>query len=82
MREVMLVLTNSSSGLFNFRRELLSKCLKNHAVYVSVPCEDEIDELHALGCTVIDTPVDRRGINPLTDVKLFRQYRRLLRQIQ
>ena len=82
MREVMLVLTNSSSGLFNFRRELLSKCLKNHAVYVSVPCEDEIDELHALGCTVIDTPLDRRGINPLTDVKLFRQYRRLLRQIQ
>ena len=77
-----LFLTNNSDGLYGFRHELLSALAKKDEIFISTPNDGFFDELHALGCTVIDTPLDRRGINPLTDVKLFRQYRRLLRQIQ
>ena len=77
-----LFLTNNSDGLYGFRHELLSALAKRGEIFISTPNDGFFDELHALGCTVIDTPLDRRGINPLTDGKLFRQYRRLLRQIQ
>jgi galacturonosyltransferase len=35
-----------------------------------------------LGCSYIDTYVDRRGANPLKDYALYREYRSLLREIK
>lgn len=39
-----------------------------------------MDGLIRYGCDCIDIPVDRRGINPLKDLALFRQYRRIINQ--
>ena len=78
----VMILANNDVGLYQFRKELIEKMLKEHEVVISLPYGDFVKPLKDIGCTVIDTPVDRRGINPLTDGKLFRQYRRLLRQIQ
>ena len=41
-----------------------------------------ISKLEQLGCQFIDTPVDRRGINPKTDLKLFARYRKLLQEVK
>lgn len=41
-----------------------------------------VPELVQIGCRFIDTPIDRRGMNPLHDGKLFRQYRAILREIK
>ena len=81
MRKKILILANNSDGLYGFRHELLSALTQEGEVFASTPDDGYFEELRALGCTVIDTPVDRRGINPATDLKLFRQYRRLLREI-
>ena len=78
----ILFLTNHHLGLYLFRYELIAELLKNHIVFLSLPDGELVRPLEAMGAKFIDTPLDRRGINPLTDVKLFRQYRRLLRQIQ
>ena len=74
------ILTNSSSGLFSFRRELIGQLLKTKQVAASATDRGSIPELEALGCRVLVTDIDRRGINPVTDAKLLLRYWKLLRR--
>lgn len=76
----VLILANSSGGLYDFRNEMLSELLKKHTVTVSVPDDVCTKELAAEGCTVVHTPINRRGMNPREDLKLFRAYKKLLRE--
>ena len=76
----ILILANFDVGLYQFRRELIAALLKEHEVVLSLPDGDLVRPLEALGCRFIDTPVDRRGINPVTDGKLFVRYLKLMRQ--
>ena len=41
---------------------------------ISLPDGDFIKQLENIGCKFIYTPVDRRGINPIRDLKLFFKY--------
>ena len=75
----VLILANNDVGLYQFRRELIQELRKEHEVALSLPDGALIRPLEEMGCRFIDTPVDRRGINPITDLKLFMAYRRLLR---
>ena len=75
----ILVITNHSFMLWQFRRELIEALLKEHEVVISVPFGDHIEDFEKLGCRMIDTAVDRRGINPKTDLKLDHTYRKLLK---
>lgn len=78
----ILILANHSGGLYDFRKDLIAG-LKTHAsVAVAVPHNDRWDELNGLADRVIELPVDRRGMNPLHDGKLFRQYRAILGEIK
>lgn len=76
----VLVLTNSSVGLYTFRNELLEALLQEYEVFVSVPDEVYLEEFIEEGCTVIRTPINRRGMNPKEDFQLFCTYRKLLRE--
>jgi len=77
----ILVLANSSKGVYGFRNELMIEMLKSYEVYVSVPDEVCTEELAQEGCKIIYTPFNRRGMNPIEDLKLFLAYRRLLKEI-
>lgn len=78
----ILILANHSGGLYDFRKYLIAE-LKTHAsVAVAVPHNDRWDELNGLADRVIELPVDRRGMNPLHDGKLFSQYRAILGEIK
>lgn len=76
----VMIFANNDIGLYQFRKELIEELLKQHEVVISLPDGDFIKQLEDIGCKFIDTPVDRRGINPLTDLRLFNEYRRLLKQ--
>ena len=76
----VLILANFDVGLYQFRRELIGALLKNHAVTLSLPDGDLVRPLEEMGCRFIDTPVDRRGINPVKDLGLLVRYWKLLRQ--
>lgn len=82
MSERILVLGNSSDGLYGFRKELLKALAEKGEVYASVPDNGWFAELEAQGCGVIETPVDRRGINPVTDLKLLLRYIRMIRSLK
>lgn len=78
----ILVLTNSSGGLYDFRNELLVELLKEHTVIVSMPDEVKKKELEQEGCQIVATPINRRGVNPREDFKLLLSYRRLLQELK
>lgn len=79
----ILVLANNDVGLYRFRKDLLAALLgAGHEVYISLPDGGFISELVQLGCRFLDTPIDRRGMNPLHDSKLFCQYRAILREVK
>lgn len=80
MKEKFLVLANSSSGLYGFRRELLAALQAKGQICASVPNNGCFEDLKQLGCQVIETPIDRRGINPVKDLGLFVRYWKLLKQ--
>ncbi len=82
MCKKILVLANNSDGLFGFRKELLSTLTAENKVTVSVPDNGFYEELQALGCDVTETPIDRRGINPVTDFGLFRRYFKMLKEVR
>lgn len=76
----ILILANSSGGLYDFRNELVLKLLKEYEVVLSLPDQVCTKELEDEGCRIIDTPIHRRGVNPVEDLKLFFQYHRLLKR--
>lgn len=80
--KTILILANSSKGVYGFRNELMLALLQNYKVIVSVPDETCTQELMDEGCQVIYTPIDRRGMNPKEDAGLFLSYLRLLKEIK
>ena len=78
----ILILANFDLGLYKFRKELIEKFLEQgHLVYISLPNGKLVRPLEYIGCIFIDTPVDRRGINPKTDFSLFLKYKKMMKEI-
>ena len=78
----ILILANYDLGLYKFRKELIEELLNlGHEVYISLPDGDLVRPFEKMGCTFIDTPVDRRGINPKTDFGLFQHYRKMMKEV-
>ena len=78
----ILILANSSGGLYDFRNDFVLGLLKDYEVYVSIPDEVKTKELAEEGCKIIKTPINRRGVNPVEDFKLFLAYRKLMKEIK
>lgn len=78
MKNPILVLANNSDGLYGFRKELLMRLSSKETLIVSVPNNGYFEELQGIGCNVLETKIDRRGLNPLTDIRLLWQYIRAI----
>lgn len=78
----ILILANNDVGLYKFRKELIEKFLQQkNEVYISLPEGELVRPFEEMGCIFIDTPVDRRGINPKTDMGLFNRYRKMMKEV-
>lgn len=78
----ILILCNNSGGLFGFRAMLLDRLLgQGTDLYVSTPFDRNVSELHKMGINLLETSIDRRGVNPIRDFKLFLQYQRILKKV-
>lgn len=75
-----MILANYDVGLYQFRKELIEELLKENEIIISLPYGELVEPLKVMGCKFIDTPVDRRGINPINDCGLFRTYRKILKK--
>lgn len=67
----ILILTNSSRGLYSLRRDLITELLKMNEVAAYTPEDGSVEELEALGCEMKDLRLARRGTNPRKDIELL-----------
>lgn len=88
----ILLISNFSSGLYNFKNELIQELLYPNSyldnnplnkseVVVCVP-PSEIDlKFKDLGCDVINVNFDRRGTNPFKDLILLKNYYSIIKNV-
>lgn len=79
----ILILTNNAGGLYSFRKELLI-ALKEQGdqVYVSVPDEDGYHDVESLVYRIAPISLNRRGMNPIEDLKLICDYKILIKTVK
>lgn len=79
----ILILTNYDFGLYKFRRELLESMVQEHEVFVSVPDGEFVPDIQKIGCRVLPCNLlERRGMNPVKELKLMFHYRKILKNIK
>lgn len=75
----ILILANNDVGLYKFRKELLCELIAaGNELYAALPGGEYIADLEKIGVRHIHTQIDRRGINPLKDIKLIVRYFRIM----
>ncbi|MEC2073413.1 glycosyltransferase family 4 protein [Alkalihalophilus marmarensis] len=77
----VLILANNDVGLYKFRRELIQELVKNYEVYISLPYGEFIPHLKEIGCKFFETEISRRGTNPITDLKLLLNYKKIIKKV-
>ena len=81
--KTVLFLSNHFITLYFFRRELIARLLqRGHRVVLSMPADEHNVFFRDQGCEIIETPMTRRGMNPVEDLKLLRQYKQILREVR
>jgi len=82
MGKRILFLAQHFVTLYSFRRELIESLVKSgNEVYLSLPDSEENKFFEDLGCIIVPTAIDRRGVNPLKDLKLIAFYNRMIPEI-
>ena len=76
----VLILANNDMGLYKFRCELLEELVKNNEVYFCVPNGEFVEQIKKIGCEFIPCNLmERRGTNPVQDMKLLSFYNKVLK---
>lgn len=79
----VLFLSNHFITLYSFRKELIKKLIINgYDVYLSMPPSKENEYFEQMGCNIIETNIDRKGINPFKDIKLIINYIEILKDLK
>lgn len=79
MKKTILMIGNTSWGMFRFRGDLMQKLIsQGHRVVVVAPLDNYSTEIEKLGGKFVDVSVDRKGTNPFKDllylIRLIRIY--------
>lgn len=84
MKGNILVLTNNIGGLYSFRKEVMKAIVDvGYEVYISEPDDNErVKYFEEIGCYIIKTDFNRRGMNPVEDFKLMLKYRKMIKQLK
>ena len=78
----VLFLANHFITLHAFRKELIQRLVEEgHEVYLSLPEDPDNKYFEDLGCHIIITEIDRRGVNPVKDLKLIAFYKKMIPEI-
>lgn len=79
----ILFMVNHDVVIYNFRLEIVERFLKDgHEVHISSPYGERIDDLVGLGAIYHEINMNRHGMNPLKELKLLREYKKLLKEVK
>ncbi|KKE79855.1 glycosyltransferase family 1 protein [Bacilli bacterium] len=78
----VVILSNHHAYTYNFRKEIIQRLIdENFKVYVVLPYGEKVELLKKMGCEFINLPLDRRGMNPITDLKLLLNYYKIIKKV-
>ena len=80
MKTVLLV-SNVSSGLLNFRHELIERLLQDHRVVILAKDTGSVDECRDMGCEFYNVQSELHGTNPVKELKMVSFYKKTIREI-
>lgn len=82
-RKKILVLSNVTYDLYSMRREVIQALLDyGYDVRISAILGRNADDFSMMGCNMIDSPINRRAMNPFADIKLLIHYIKIIKQIK
>lgn len=82
-RKPVLILVNHDVVIYNFRLELVERLLEEgYEVHISSPIGEHTQDLIALGAYFHEISIERHGMDPKADLRVFGEYRRLIKSIR
>lgn len=54
---------------------------EGHELWLSLPEDPDNEFFEKMGCNIIPISISRRGVNPIKDLKLIRDYKRMIRKV-
>src|SRR5690625_2420733 len=79
----ILILSNHHAYTYNFRKEVIQKLINNnYKVTIVLPYGEKVEKLKNMGCDIIDYPLDRRGLNPFTDMIVWIRYIKVMKKLK
>ncbi len=77
----VLILVNHDVVIYNFRLELVERLLsEGYEVHISSPIGEHTEDLKALGAHFHPIMIDRHGMNPVAELSILFEYRRLMKE--
>lgn len=83
LKASVLILVNHDVVIYNFRLELVERLLADgYEVHISSPTGEHTQDLIALGAHFHEINIDRHGMNPMADLHILYEYRKLIKKIR
>jgi galacturonosyltransferase len=78
-KKLIAILTNHDDDIYCFRKELIEGLIEEgYEILVSCPYGEKLELMQDIKYIYVDTPIDRRGTNIITDFKLMLHYCKML----
>ncbi len=79
----ILFISNHEVTLYYFRLELINRLISDgNEVYISQPYGKYKEYFESLGCICIDTHITQYGMNPIKEISLVTEYKRIIKDIK
>lgn len=79
----ILIITNITYDLFSMRKELVESLLDHgYQIFISAILGENTNDFSEMGCNLINAPLNRRGVNPISDFRLACHYLKILRTVK
>ena len=82
--ENILIITNALGGIYNFRKELVERLVKDgYKVFIAAPLNHKSFKtlyFQELGIDLVNVSFNRKGFNPFSDLSLMLSYRNLIKK--
>lgn len=77
MKKIVLV-GNTCWSMIKFRKGLITKLISlNYKITIIAPFDKYVEEIKCLGCDYLDIKIDNKGSNPIKDIKLILELKKL-----
>ena len=81
-KKQIVVIINSTAGMYHFRKELLTELCKKWKVTILAKDTGYASELKAIGCNLEEVELDFHGKNPLHELRLIKIYKNHLQALK